>query len=188
MKKRGTYFTPTLTAIAGMVGDPNPILDKRGRDYVPIHQRAVLAAHQMGVPIAAGTDSSGGVIEPIGREVELMHQAGLSTLDAIRTATTNAATLLGLEKTVGRLQPGFSGDVLVVAGDPLTDITVLKKPEGGAGRRRGLDGRHDVTDHPCRLASASADDVLDLADTVERQGERVTLTQPVPGLHAAAPG
>ena len=107
---------------------PNPILDKRGRDYVPSHQRAVLAAHEMGVPIAAGTDSSGGVIEPIGREVELMHQAGLSTLDAIRTATTNAATLLGLEKTVGRLAPGFSGDVLVVAGDPLKDVTVLKKP------------------------------------------------------------
>lgn len=47
---------------------------------------------------------------------------------AIRTATTNAATLLGLEKTVGRLQPGFSGDVLVLPGDPLNDISVLKKP------------------------------------------------------------
>lgn len=128
MKSRGTYFTPTLTAITGMVGDKDPILDKRGRDFLPILKRAVLTAHQMGVPLAAGTDSSGGVVEPIGREVELMHEAGLSTLDAIRTATTSAAILLGLEKTVGRLEPGFSGDVLVVAGDPLNDVSVLKKP------------------------------------------------------------
>ena len=68
------------------------------------------------------------MVEPIGREVELMHEAGLSTLDAIRTATTSAAILLGLEKTVGRLEPGFSGDVLVVSGDPLNDVSVLKKP------------------------------------------------------------
>ena len=128
MKNRGTYFTPTLTAIAGMVGDKDPILDKRGRDFVPVHMKAVKAAFDLGVPLAAGTDSSGGVVEPIGREVELMHQAGLPALDAIRTATTSAAVLLGVEKTVGRLQPGFNGDVLVVAGDPLTDITVLKKP------------------------------------------------------------
>jgi imidazolonepropionase-like amidohydrolase len=88
----------------------------------------VLAAHQLGVPLAAGTDSSGGIIEPIGREVQLMHDAGLSALDAIRTATTSAATLLGLENTVGRLAPGFSGDVLVVAGDPQADLAVLTKP------------------------------------------------------------
>lgn len=128
MKNRGTYFTPTLTAIAGMIGSKDPILDKRGRDFLPILKRATLAAHQMGVPLAAGTDSSGGVVDPIGREVELMHEAGLSTLDAIRTATTGAAVLLGMEKSVGRLRPGFSGDVLVVAGDPLADVAVLKKP------------------------------------------------------------
>ncbi|MFF3058958.1 amidohydrolase family protein [Streptomyces sp. NPDC057909] len=49
-------------------------------------------------------------------------------LDAIRTATTGAAKLLGLEGTVGRLRPGFTGDMLVLDGDPLADVTVLKKP------------------------------------------------------------
>ncbi|MEU3737460.1 amidohydrolase family protein [Streptomyces sp. NPDC032198] len=128
MRRRGTYFTPTLTAIAGLVDSSDPVLAERGRQYLPVLKRAVLAAHELGVPLAAGTDSSGGKIKPIGREVELMRTAGLSALDAIRTATTGAAKLLGLERTAGRLARGFAGDVLLVDGDPLSDVTVLKKP------------------------------------------------------------
>ncbi|GAA3143138.1 amidohydrolase family protein [Streptomyces rectiviolaceus] len=128
MRRRGTYFTPTLTAIAGLAESSDPVLAERGRQYLPVLKRAVLAAHELGVPLAAGTDSSGGKIKPIGREVELMRAAGLSALDAIRTATTGAAKLLGLERTAGRLARGFAGDVLLVDGDPLSDVTVLKKP------------------------------------------------------------
>ncbi|MFG2497729.1 amidohydrolase family protein [Streptomyces sp. NPDC048441] len=128
MRRRGTYFTPTLTAIAGLAESSDPVLKERGLQYLPVLKRAVLAAHELGVPLAAGTDSSGGKIKPIGREVELMHAAGLSALDAIRTATTGAAKLLGLDRTAGRLARGFAGDVLLVDGDPLSDVTVLKKP------------------------------------------------------------
>ncbi|MGI5472907.1 amidohydrolase family protein [Streptomyces sp. CA-132043] len=128
MHRRGTYFTPTLTAIAGMIGSSDPVLDERGRTYLPVLKRAVLAAHEMGVPLAAGTDSSGGEVTPIGREVELMREAGLSALDAIRTATTSAARLLGLQATAGRLAPGFAGDAVLLDGDPLADVTVLKHP------------------------------------------------------------
>lgn len=128
MRRRGTYFTPTLTAIAGLAESSDPVLAERGRQYLPVLKRAVLAAHELGVPLAAGTDSSGGKIKPIGREVELMRAAGLPALDAIRAATTGAAKLLGLERTAGRLARGFAGDVLLVDGDPLSDVTVLKKP------------------------------------------------------------
>ncbi|MFE0132148.1 amidohydrolase family protein [Streptomyces sp. NPDC059037] len=128
MRRRRTYFTPTLTAIAGLADSSDPVLAERGRQYLPVLKRAVLAAHEMGVPLAAGTDSSGGKIKPIGREVELMRSAGLSALDAIRTATTGAAKLLGIDRTAGRLARGFAGDVILVDGDPLSDVTVLKKP------------------------------------------------------------
>ncbi|MCL6290545.1 amidohydrolase family protein [Streptomyces sp. 43Y-GA-1] len=128
MRRRGTYFTPTLTAIAGLAESPDPVLAERGRAYLPVLKRAVLAAHELGVPLAAGTDSSGGTVDPIGREVELMHAAGLSALDAIRTATTGAAKLLGLDATAGRLARGFAGDVLVVDGDPLADLGALSRP------------------------------------------------------------
>lgn len=128
MRRRGTYFTPTLTAIAGLADSSDPVLAERGRQYLPVLKRAVLAAHEMGVPLAAGTDSSGGKIKPIGREVELMRAAGLSALDSLRTATTGAAKLLGIERTAGRLARGFAGDALLLDGDPLADVTVLKKP------------------------------------------------------------
>ncbi|MGX1955005.1 amidohydrolase family protein [Streptomyces sp. CB02115] len=128
MRRRGTYFTPTLTAIAGLAESSDPVLAERGRTYLPVLKRAVLAAHELGVPLAAGTDSSGGTVDPIGREVELMHAAGLPALDAIRTATTGAAKLLGFDGTAGRLARGFAGDVLVVDGDPLADLGVLSRP------------------------------------------------------------
>ncbi|WP_327243167.1 amidohydrolase family protein [Streptomyces sp. NBC_01320] len=128
MRRRGTYFTPTLTAIAGLADSDNPILAERGRTYLPVLKRAVLDAHEMGVPLAAGTDSSGGRVRPIGREVELMKESGLSALDAIRTATTSAARLLGQERTLGRLAPGFSGDAVLLSGDPHKDVSLLKTP------------------------------------------------------------
>ncbi|MFD6280835.1 amidohydrolase family protein [Streptomyces sp. NPDC060209] len=128
MRRRGTYFTPTLTAIAGLAQSTDPVLAERGRTYLPVLERAVLAAHELGVPLAAGTDSSGGKVRPIGREVELMRAAGLPALDAIRTATTGAARLLGLERGVGRLARGFAGDAILLDGDPLADVAVLTRP------------------------------------------------------------
>lgn len=82
MRRRGTYFAPTLTAIAGLAESTNPVLAERGRTYLPVLKRAVLAAHELGVPLAAGTDSSGGTVRPIGREVELMRTAGLPAHDS----------------------------------------------------------------------------------------------------------
>ncbi|MBM9623530.1 amidohydrolase family protein [Streptomyces zhihengii] len=128
MNRRGTYFTPTLTAIAGLAQSSDPVLAERGRTYLPVLERAVLAAHELGVPLAAGTDSSGGTVDPIGREIVLMRGAGLPALDAIRTATTGAARLLGLTGTAGRLTPGHAGDMVLVAGDPLADVSVLTAP------------------------------------------------------------
>ncbi|MEV7794791.1 amidohydrolase family protein [Streptomyces sp. NPDC087512] len=128
MRSRGTYFTPTLAAIAGLAESSDPLLAERGRTYLPVLEDAVRTAHEVGVLLAAGTDSSGGEVTPIGHEIELMHAAGLSPLDAIRTATTNAARLLGLPGTAGRLAPGYAGDAVVVDADPLSDVSALSRP------------------------------------------------------------
>ncbi|MFI8420206.1 amidohydrolase family protein [Streptomyces sp. NPDC085479] len=128
MRRRDTYFTPTLTAIAGLAESTDPVLAERGCTFLPVLKRAVRAAYELGVPLAAGTDSSGGTVDPVGREVELMHAAGLPALDALRTATTGAARLLGLGRTAGRLAPGYAGDALLLAGDPLADLSLLKSP------------------------------------------------------------
>jgi imidazolonepropionase-like amidohydrolase len=55
-----------------------------------------------------------------------MVKHGMPASAAIQAATMNAATLLGVEKEVGSLEPGKAADVIAVAGDPITDITTLK--------------------------------------------------------------
>lgn len=57
-----------------------------------------------------------------------MRAAGLPALDAIRTATAWAARLLDLQQMVGRLARGFAGDVIVVDGDPLANVSVPRTP------------------------------------------------------------
>ena len=81
-----------------------------------------------GVRIAFGTDSG---VYPHGlnaRQFASYVRAGMSSLDAIRTATTTAAELLQWSDRVGSLSPGRFADLVAVAGDPLADVTELERP------------------------------------------------------------
>lgn len=127
MARRGTYFTPTMSAIVGLVDSPDPVLAARGREYVPVLQAAVREAHARGVTVVAGTDSFGTDVDPIGGEVALLVEAGLSPLEALRGATTYAARLIGRSGSVGRLQRGYAADALVVDGNPLEDASSLTR-------------------------------------------------------------
>ena len=127
MARRDTHFTPTLAAISGMIGSSDPVLDARGREYTPILMKAVREAHERGVTVVAGTDSFGTDVDPIGSEVRLLVEAGLTPLDALRAATTSAARLLGWSRQAGRLVPGGFGDLLVVDGNPLDDGSAVER-------------------------------------------------------------
>ncbi|HET7799177.1 MAG TPA: amidohydrolase family protein [Humibacillus xanthopallidus] len=129
MARRGTYFTPTLAAITGMIGASDPVLDARGREYTPILMKAVREAHERGVPVVAGTDSFGTAVDPIGSEVRLLVEAGLRPIDALRAATTSAARLMGRSRQVGRLVTGGLGDLIVVDGNPLDDGGACERVE-----------------------------------------------------------
>jgi imidazolonepropionase-like amidohydrolase len=85
----------------------------------------VRRAHAAGVPIAFGTDS--GVSRPgtNGREFVLLVQSGLTPMEAIHSATVNAALLLGEDDELGTLEPGKRADLVAVAGDPLADVAAL---------------------------------------------------------------
>ena len=142
MARRGTYFTPTMDAITSMAGSANPILAARGQEYTPILQAAVRAAHEAGVTIVAGTDSFGTDVTPIGTEARLLAEAGLSPLEALRSATVHAARLLGLGDDGGRLVRGGFADAIVVDADPLADAAALERVSvvvaQGAVVRNGL--------------------------------------------------
>ncbi|MBM7074421.1 amidohydrolase family protein [Shewanella sp. 202IG2-18] len=88
--------------------------------------------HQAGVPLLTGTDSgSFGIIpgESVAHELELLVAAGLSPFDALRSVTRRNAEKLGFEKT-GMILSGYRANLVLLAKDPLTDVSVVEHPVG----------------------------------------------------------
>ena len=82
---------------------------------------ALRALHQAGIPIVAGTDQAIPGYS-LHREIEMYVEAGFTPLEAIQSATIQAAKALGVEKESGSIDPGKRGDVLLLDADPLADI------------------------------------------------------------------
>jgi imidazolonepropionase-like amidohydrolase len=134
MVARGTYYVPTL------------LVNERNFEFTPEEQgvspsswrwlnaareakwKTLAAARKAGVRICCGTDA--GYMIPHGpmnwRELQLLAQGGLSAMEAIIAATATNHDLLEIE--AGRLAPGRLADMLIIAGDPLADLTVLSDP------------------------------------------------------------
>lgn len=83
--------------------------------------------------LLAGTDptGSGGVVPGFSnqRQIELLVEAGFTPLEAIRIATLNGATYLGRDARIGSLVPGKQADLVVVAGDPSSNIADVRRVE-----------------------------------------------------------
>jgi imidazolonepropionase-like amidohydrolase len=93
------------------------------------HARALGAALRAGVRIALGTDTGAFGYGGNAQEFELPVQAGMPVDQAIQAGTHRAAECLGLGDQVGTIEPGKQADLLVVDGDPLADLSVLRRPE-----------------------------------------------------------
>ncbi len=136
MKAHGTYYVPTLSTVNGYIErlakDPNaytPEVKKQIDWRIGITGQSLAKAYPAGVKIAFGTDAG---VSKHGRnadEFELMVKFGMPPVEAVKAATVNAADLLGLSNEVGTIEPGKSADIIAVSGDPLQDVTVLKKIE-----------------------------------------------------------
>lgn len=132
-KKTGAYYVPTLSTVNGylerIAKDPNayaPAVRAKIDWRISITGKALEKAVPAGVKIAFGTDAG---VSKHGRnadEFELLVKHGMTPMQAIVAATTNAADLLGLAKEVGSIEPGKSADIIAVTGDPLKDVRVLK--------------------------------------------------------------
>jgi imidazolonepropionase-like amidohydrolase len=132
MKERGTSLVPTLMAFTGIrerLGKNifTPVVEAKVRMTLSEVGKAARLAREAGVPVVFGTDAA--VFEH-GRNAQelalLVELAGMSPAEAIASATTGAAKLLGMEKEVGRIAPGFSADLIAVEGDPLRDVRALE--------------------------------------------------------------
>ncbi len=136
MVDRGSYLVPTLSASVGIVehGLEGGVPDhgvRKAKTVMGVHRKSFRRACKAGVRMAMGTDAG----TPFNfhghnaRELALMVENGMSPMDAIRTATINAATLLGVDDLLGTVEEGKLADVILVDGDPSRDVGILSNRE-----------------------------------------------------------
>ena len=136
MIDKGTFLVPTLLApynIAehGVKGGIPEFAVKKDLEVIKVHTKNFTKAYQAGVKIAMGTDM-GTPFSKHGenaKELELMVNNGMSLIDAIISTTRVASEAIGLEKSIGTLEKGKLADLIILEGDPLTDINLLQKKE-----------------------------------------------------------
>jgi imidazolonepropionase-like amidohydrolase len=134
MAERGIALVPTLKAGALLADPPGPgipaeIVEKAraARDHTG---RSFRLAMEAGVPIAMGTDAatSFNYHGENADELALMVEAGMTPMQAITAATSTAARALGRDHELGTLQPGLLADLIVVRGNPVVDVSLLRQP------------------------------------------------------------
>jgi imidazolonepropionase-like amidohydrolase len=124
LKKNGTWLVPTLyqwfvpVELPPLLNEKNEYIKARVGDSM---RRAIRA----GVKFAFGTDAGAGPHGRSGEEFTALVEHGMTPIEAIRTATINAATLMKLEDR-GRIRAGLLADIVAVAGDPLQNIRLLE--------------------------------------------------------------
>ena len=132
MVEKGTYWIPTFAIHVKLFKDK-----KQPKGWIAAvketdlyRDRAWKLARKYGVKIACGTDASVSCEHgENAMELELMVKWGMSEMEALVTATRNSAETLGLLGSLGTIEPGKLADIIVVDGDPLKDIAVLRRKE-----------------------------------------------------------
>jgi imidazolonepropionase-like amidohydrolase len=130
-KERGTYLDMDIydeECIQEEGKNSNIPLDflEHDRDLGEAQRQRFAKAVRAGVKMSFGTDAG---VCPYGisaRQFAFMVKYGMTPIQAIRAATTNAADLLGKSNLLGSLKPGKYADIIAVTGDPLSDIHILE--------------------------------------------------------------
>jgi len=132
-KQHGTYLVPTILAgktvaeMATIPGHFHPTVQAKAARIGPLIQDMFKRAHAAGVKVAFGTDSGVSNHGDNAREFGYMVEAGMSPMDAILSATRAGADLIGASDRIGSIQAGRFADLVAVAGNPLTDISELRR-------------------------------------------------------------
>jgi len=136
IKKSGGWYVPTIVVSQSgaleffrKIGSP-PWYLERAKSVGARHWQALRTAIATGVNIAMGTDQfpfepNEGTVAAV-RETELYVEAGMTPLQALRSAMVNPAQLLGAERDLGAVAPGKYADVIMTSANPLEDIHALR--------------------------------------------------------------
>jgi imidazolonepropionase-like amidohydrolase len=127
--ERGVFLVPTLSTLFHTSPTATPRnLEKKAR-WAEKTRINIARAIQRGIPVAMGTDAG---VSPHGanaQELQWMVELGMKPLDAITSATSNAARLLGLDDVTGAIRAGLQADLLALTSNPADDVSVLGRPE-----------------------------------------------------------
>lgn len=130
MKRRGTVYVPTVDHNRYYIehrdeyGYDDAVVE-RLNDYIHRNFETLKRAVRARVKIAMGSDAVFTGFGSNTRELEWFVKAGMTPAQALAAATTTGAELLGKEKELGALAPGYWADMVAVEGDPLADIGVV---------------------------------------------------------------
>lgn len=131
-KQYGTWYVPTIIAgksVADSARIPGffpPVIARKALEIGPQIQQTFTKAYKAGVKIAFGTDAG---VYAHGKnyiEFQYMVEGGMTPMEAIKSATSSAADLLGMSSKIGSIANGKSADIVAVDGDPLLDIKAMK--------------------------------------------------------------
>jgi imidazolonepropionase-like amidohydrolase len=126
MLKKGIYLVPTLYVYSGALEKHDLEMSGGKTSRLQIHEVSFRKALAAGVKIAFGTDAGPFPHGTQAIEFEWMTRYGMSPLDAIHSATINAADLMGWSDQIGAIEPGKFADIIAVDGNPLDDIRQLE--------------------------------------------------------------
>jgi imidazolonepropionase-like amidohydrolase len=134
LKKNGTWYVPTLYVIEPILAPGNPLkipeqsLNK-AREVRGSMREAFKTAMKVGVKIAFGTDAGGFDWTAMNEAKEFSYETkfGMTPMQAIQTATRNAADLLDMSDRIGTIETGKLADIVAVPGNPLNDITAMER-------------------------------------------------------------
>ena len=127
MVKRGTFYVPTIDHNRYYLDNWQKIgyadgFQEKTKAFIERNLETARRANKAGVKFAMGSDAIYTMFGQNTREVGWFVKAGMTPEQALRTATTNAAELLGKSKELGAVAPGYYADLVAVEGDPLADI------------------------------------------------------------------
>jgi len=133
LKASGTFIVsnPQTNAYMlerGAAGGYQDYQLRKSREVKDLKVESLKKAVKAGLPIAYGTDAGVQIHGINGRQLAMYVEAGMTPLQAIQSATLVAARLLRMETKIGKVAPGFYGDLVAVAGDPLQNVRTIESP------------------------------------------------------------
>lgn len=132
MKEHGTWYIPTITAgktVADSAKVPHyypPLVVPKALEIGPKIQDTFTKAYKNGVKIAFGTDAGVFVHGLNGKEFGFMVEAGMPPMEAIKSATSYAAEMLGMQDQLGTIDNGKIADIVAVNENPLDNINTME--------------------------------------------------------------